>query len=515
MADKTMKETSGGVSFRRYLVVAMIGMSCLAPLSVPGQETGLTPETVNGIERFVTDMMERDRVPGLAIAVVDRTKVLYARGFGHACPDHPVLPTTRFPLGSMSKSFTALAVMQLVEAGKLELDAPVTRYLEWFRVATHGDGDEITVRQLLHQTSGIPKWATGRIAATLEEHVRAIAKHELVALPGERHVYASPNYQVLGLLVEELSGEPFGDYVRDHIFAPLGMADSRIDAGEERDGLACGHRYWGGFPVAGRLALEPGRLPTASLVSTAEDMARYLIAMLNQGQGEPEPLLSPAGFKKLMAGGVDVGNYAYAMGWRRGPIKGVPAVHHGGVLNDYRGKMVLLPEQGQALIVLTNASAMFGPVTSHLVANGVVALLANKNPKSPGLALKWVLGGLGLVMLLFSVGLLREAVCLRRWRASLLARFLQGGPSRGQLFLGVAWGVLLPLGLFFGLPAFLRLSWSQLLAAAPDLTRWMLVYLPAALVLGLVKGWLFAKAWQTSRPRSQPREDLEGDCGPP
>jgi CubicO group peptidase (beta-lactamase class C family) len=450
---------------------------------------GLDPALVGRIETYIRSMMSQDRVPGLALAIVDRDSVLYQKGFGEACPGGPeVGPVTGFVLGSMSKSFTALAVMQLVEAGKLDLDAPVRLYLSWFRVADEAASEKITVRHLLHHTSGLPPRAPmAGDDASLEEHVRVLADADLDGEPGGRHRYSSPNYQVLGLLVEKLSGEPFGDFVEKHIFTPLGMRSSRTTWPEGEASMACGHRYWFGFPVSTRLPHESGRLPTAALISTGQDLAHYLMALLKEGQGESGAVLSPAGMEQLFAPGVEAGGYSYAMGWRNGPISGVPAIHHGGHLYHFRGKMILLPEQSRGVVVLTNASSMLGRTSSHRIANGVTSLLVGKNPHRPGLSLKWTLMGLGLVMALLTLGLVKEAFAIRKWRAGVAERLRAGGKKKTTLWASVAWGVLLPPVLMIGLPLFLSMSWPQMLRAIPDLSWWMLVYLPANFAIGLLK----------------------------
>jgi CubicO group peptidase (beta-lactamase class C family) len=233
--------------------------------------------------------MEADHVPGLALAIVRRDEVVHLRGFGTTGLDgRPVTPRTSFVLGSMSKSFTALAIMQLAEKDKVELDAPARRYLPWFRVASPEASGRITVRHLLNQTSGLPENASRARGADspLEVHVRALGDVELEHPPGAAYEYSSPNYQVLGLIIQEVSGQPFGEYVQHNIFDPLGMDDSFTSQAEAQQAgtMASGHRYWFGRPVAADLPFEEGRLPSAALISSSEDMAHYLIAQLNEGR---------------------------------------------------------------------------------------------------------------------------------------------------------------------------------------------------------------------------------------
>jgi Beta-lactamase len=150
----------------------------------------------------------------------------------------PVTPQTPFILGSSSKSFTALAIMQLVEAGRVRLDAPVQRYIPWFSVATSGASAAITVRHLLNQVSGIPTRAVaasslaGTGDETLEQEVRALSSVALTAPVGTTFQYSNLNFATLGLIVQRVAGQAYGTYIQQHIFAPLEMQHSFVSQAE-------------------------------------------------------------------------------------------------------------------------------------------------------------------------------------------------------------------------------------------------------------------------------------------
>src|SRR5262249_50838153 len=216
--------------------------------------------------------------------------------------------------GSVTKSFTAMAVMQLVEKGQIRLDAPVQQYLPWFRLADGTASSVVTVRELLNQTSGI---GTGQgedatlcsPSTTPEDMVRSLAKVTPRAPPGRSYQYSNANYVTLGVLVEAVSGQPYAEYVQQHIVVPLDMRLTFL-SGEQavQHGVAVGHRTLGvvqeaGVPgtVAGRSVASPpgyfcpGYLPAGFIVSTAEDMTHWAIAHLNQGRYASRSVLSPAG----------------------------------------------------------------------------------------------------------------------------------------------------------------------------------------------------------------------------
>ncbi|HEU6445876.1 MAG TPA: serine hydrolase domain-containing protein, partial [Gaiellaceae bacterium] len=242
------------------------------------------------IERFVQDEMAAQRIPGLALGIVEGDRVAYMRGFGTADDSgREVTPQTPFIIGSLSKSVTALAVMQLVEANKIELDAPVQRYVPWFRVADEEASAEITVRHLLNQTSGLST-KTGRSFqgngdtsdTALEQTVRELESASLIAPPGSKHQYSTVNYSVLGLVVQTVAGQSYERYVQTKIFDPLRMQRSYTseDAAQPA-GLATGHNYWFGRPRSADLPYNRGLLPAGYLISSAEDLTHYLVAQLN------------------------------------------------------------------------------------------------------------------------------------------------------------------------------------------------------------------------------------------
>jgi CubicO group peptidase (beta-lactamase class C family) len=197
-------------------------LQVLTPLLVPSS-------TAERIDEFVSQQVERHRIPGLALALVDDKQIFFMKGYGKADPTGRIVtPETPFLLASASKPLTAVAVMQLVEAGEVNLDAPVQRYIPEFTLADTSTSRQITVRHLLLHTSGLPVTACDmrRNAATLAEYVAELQTVELAAPVGARHIYCSGNYNVLGRIVETVSGQPFGEYIQEHLFTPLEMKQS-------------------------------------------------------------------------------------------------------------------------------------------------------------------------------------------------------------------------------------------------------------------------------------------------
>src|SRR3989454_5496926 len=292
---------------------------------------------IASIDAYISAQMQANHIPGVALGLVHDDQIVHLRGFGSADQGgRAVTPHTPFMLASVSKSFTALAIMQLVESGKVELDAPVQRYLPWFRVADPVASARITVRHLLYHTSGIPSSGyacrADQVTISLEQYVRSLATLSLDRPVGSRPDYCSTNYDVLGLIVQTVSGQPYGTYVQQHVFAPLQMHDSFASEQEaRRDGLAQGHRWI--FGVLSPFDFYPvSQVPAGGLISSVQDMTHYLVAQMNGGRFGSTSVLSSAGIATMHAPAVPREGRpdSYGMGWVNGPLAGVPAIWHGG-----------------------------------------------------------------------------------------------------------------------------------------------------------------------------------------
>lgn len=415
--------------------------------------------TFDAIDAYVEGQMRRLNIPGTALAVVEGDKIAYFRGYGRARGSRrrgeTPGPQTPFFIGSLTKSFTALAVMQLVEAGKVELDAPVQRYLAWFRVADPGASARMTVRHLLNQTSGLPTMA-GELALAendspdaLERQVRALSTLKITRPVGSTVQYCNLNYNILGLIVETASGETYADYVQNHIFNPLQMTHSHTSKeAAKQDGLAQGHRHWFGYPIpAPDLPIPGGSLPSGQLISCAEDMAHYLIAHLNGGRyGGPDGdarILSSAGIDEMHRGAADwmVGNSSvgrYGMGWVESDLGQTKTFSHAGNVPDFSACMALVPEQQKGLVLLFNADPYGLPPITEEVGAGATAVLAGEKPPPFKLGfVPWIFRLLPLLPLLQMTAAIATLRSLRCWRRDPALR-----PRSGRL-----WGrhVLLPL----------------------------------------------------------------------
>lgn len=436
------------------------------------------------IGAHVEQQIRRLNIPGVSLAIVEGDQIVHLRGFGRARPGgESPSPQTPFFIGSLTKSFTALAVMQLVEAGKVELDAPVQRYLPWFRVADPQVSAQMTVRHLLNQTSSLPV-VPGEIALAdfdnrpdaAERQVRALSRLKITRPAGSKFEYSNLNYNVLGLIVEVASGEVYSDYIQNQLFGPLEMRHSYTSKAEaQQNGLAMGHRHWFSLPFpAPDLPVPAGSLSSGQLISCAEDMAHYLIAHLNGGHYEDVQILSAAGIaelhrgvKEYFVGGGSAGRYG--MGWFDIDLGPTKTFSHSGNIPDFSAFMGLVPEQKKGIVMLFNADPYGLPPITEEVGMGVTALLAGQQPAPTQLGfIQWIMRLLPLIPIIQIVCAFATLRRLSHWRQDPADR-----PGGGRMW---RQHILLPL-----IP---NLS----LAA-------ILVYLRASGLLGFINLYMPDLAW--------------------
>lgn len=477
-------------------VIALVAAALSARQAAGDGREAPTGAPYDAIDRYLERQLDRLRVPGAAVAIVEGDRVVHERGFGRARPGGPP-PSSQTPffIGSLTKSFTALAVMQLVEAGKLSLDAPVQRYLPWFRVADPRASARLTVRHLLNQTSGLPQSTGWTPLADFdpspgagERQARALATLRLTRPIGSAFEYSNMNYILLGLIIEAVSGERYAAYVQRHIFGPLAMRHSYMSRAEAQShGLALGHRYWFGYPVAAPdLPFPAGSLPAGQLISCTEDMSHYLIAQLNAGRYGDAQVLSPAGVAEMHRPAADAKVLgSYGMGWLVADRDQTRVVWHHGVVPDFFGYMAIVPGQRRGIVLLLNADGFLRQFALLEVGMGAAARLAGVPPDPMRLGfMPWAERALPAIPVLQVLGALQTLRRLRRWRRHPGTR-----PSGGRIWmLDVALPIIpslllaaIPIGLFAsGLAGFLFVF-------APDLS-WL-----ALLCGGFAGAWLVAR----------------------
>ncbi|MEU6738471.1 serine hydrolase domain-containing protein [Streptosporangium sandarakinum] len=478
--------------FLRTLIAICMAVLPAAGAVLPGTPPGTSPEaappggvTPAAIAAFIADYREETGLPGAAVAVTKGTEVVHVAGYGVTATGEPVTADTPMPVASVSKSFTALAVMRLVEEGRIGLDDPVRRHLPEFTMADPR-AEKITVRQLLHQTSGMADSAFHERSlpqpTTLKGAVARLRTARLAAEPGTVFDYHNTNYQVAARLVEVVSGRPFAEYLDAQVFAPLGMRHSRtVDTDRDLPPGSRGHLYILGRAVA---LPEPTAFGNGSggVLTTANDMAQWLIA---QRDGR----ISPRTVEEMRTPSAQ--NDGYALGWMLDKTKrGTPVVEHGGDLFTATAEQLLMPASGYGVAVMANTGMAFADAGALM--DGLVALIEGEKPEIPASPF-FVTDLVFALLLLATVGLAaRGVVRSGRWaaRRSGWRWWLGLLPHLGPLALCAA---VVPV--FRILARGSDISWIQVVYLYPSFMAWLVTAAVAGPVL------VAARLVQTSRYR--------------
>lgn len=439
-------------------------------------DPGSTPtqaELAELMDAYLDQNFPRTGVPGVAVAVVSARGTLYERTLGDCAST-----SSTFVIGSLSKSFTAVAVMQLVEAGQVDLDDSIGCY-----VADAGLPDSVTVRSLLNQTSGFGYYDS-----------------PADAWPGASagsFSYSNANYDLLGRLVEAVSGMSYGDYLGERVFAPLGMYDASAygsddaRAGEAAQGSVPGHRNWFGLNLADGYLHQDGDHawggPSSGYVrASLSDMESYLRMYLRGGSG----VLNPSSVRALALSRVPdpYGDTYYGMGWTTfGWDGGELVMSHDGQVENYVARMMVLPSRGIALVVLGDASDYFGGNEAFWqMADGVTFIaVGGGGVEVDGGERLWLhaeYDGLYLVM----VGCaLASLLRVRRW-----ARRLEAARGKGRTRDFLAWDLvaygLLPLSLLW-VPRLYGAPWGDFATFVPDASAVILATVALLLASGATR----------------------------
>ena len=358
------------------LIILVLVVVTTSPASHADTPEGLAPD----VDSFVESYLDRHGLPGATVALVKDGESVYEQGYGVDSEDQPLTPTSRMRLASVSKSFTALAVLQLVDQGVVDLDEPVVTYLPDLSAGDDHRIREVTVGQLLSHTSGLTSPTILPPAETVPEGAARSHQWPLDTDPGTSYRYSNLNYWIAAWLVQEVSAMPFEDYLERNVFTPLRMADTRATtkASTSIDALARGHVTAYGTAFAAPEA-EQMFAGAGGVSSTAADMARWLRMWQRNGVTQDETaLLSPGLVEQAHTPQPNAGRAGF--GWAHSSRGIAPErVSTSGVLGTFNAQQDLVPESGYGVVVLLNS---YTPTREHAyeISSGIIALTEGAEP---------------------------------------------------------------------------------------------------------------------------------------
>lgn len=420
--------------FKNFLLAVILIFIFFTPLPVLSQaaqqetvstaETTETTETteavplslsqaeIEKIEAFVQRQMAIWKIPGISLVIVKGDQTVYQKGFGFADLDkkEPVTATTLFELGSASKAFTGLAILQLEEKGMIKLTDPVDKYLPWLKMKFQGNEVPVTIGNMLYHTSGLPHYETlSTIPASLEddaleEAVQKLVGKELMFLPGQKFGYTSIGYDVLGLIISKVSGQSYEEYMKKNILLPLQMNNTYLLREQAKTkGMAVGYKYCFNKPAAYDAPMYRGNTPAGYVVTDANDLAQWLKIQMDT--------IEPGGLNKELIEkshipNPDLPGSNYGAGWTI--FSTHKMVSHGG-LNPNFSSHVAFGAEKVGVGVMIN----MGTYTTNSIGNGIMMILRGMEPRSPRPGMNLHFDGISMkIVYILSILLLLNLVLL-------------------------------------------------------------------------------------------------------
>lgn len=459
---------------KRIAAYLLCALCCLAiPDIMPVYAQDGLQVDYRDIDAYLQSAAENARIPAMSVTIVTGDAVLFSESYGR-CENSD----TPFFLGSVSKSFTAVCIMQLVEQGKIDLNAPVSAYLPGST-----DGDRISVSQLLNHTSGLGQYQT-------------LENYKIINEQGVHH-YANVNYSLLGRIIEAVSGKSYSDYITENLFEPLQLSHTAATLSQSvENGVIDGYAdYWGLNMKTGHKYPSSNdawiTVPAGYISSSTEDLGKYLQMYLNGGSG----ILSESSIDTMFYGDtvyIDGGiPYWYGYGWTRmeEPLS-EPVLRHNGLVETGNACIFILPERNIAAAITANVNDYF--VANSMIDSlgwGVVLMLLGYSPNEiSGSA--YVLNHLRIDLIMLAV--LAVAI-VPLCRLPKYMKSIKGKRTSSKTLSLIGFHLILPLFLLLLAPVLLKTPLWAVRAFVPDV--FITITVSAALLFagGLAKGILLYK----------------------
>ncbi len=339
------------------LIIALSNLT----LSVHAQETHFTEQRLNDIERYINQGMADENIPGVSIALIESGRVVYTKGFGKGDNENSrISPQTPFQIASMTKSFSALLILQLEKDGKLSLDDKVVDHINWFRTSDKSQSDQISIRHLLQHNSGFSTQSGNltqnsqyRGADATERSVKALQNSQLVSAPGSSYEYSNSNYHIVSHLVEVVEGAPYEAVIAARIFQPLDMRNSFVQIPVNKTAKpAIGFPQWFGISVERPFILGRMKMGDGGVSASAEDLSKYLLEVSQGELGVVSKNMRDSLFR------TDENIAHYGLGWQISTEGDMTVYEHGGNNGGFSSQFGFADANNQradiGFVILTN-----------------------------------------------------------------------------------------------------------------------------------------------------------------
>lgn len=358
------------------MFVLMIPIILALNILVPKIAHADSDEKIQKIEQFVEEQRKKSKIPGMSLVIIEKGQTVYQKGYGYADVEAgiPVTNNTLFEIGSTTKAFTGLAILKLEKDGVLKRSEDVRKYIPWLELKYNGEPQAITIDQLLHHTSGIPSTTIMHIPESNEDQaleltVRTLLNQPLNRKPGSLFEYATINYDVLGLVIEKVSKQPYDMYIKQQILEPADMNDSFVGLHQVNSNeLATGYKI--GFKREQKYIppIYRGNIPAGYVISNTNDIAEWMKLQLGNKQSSTidAQIIQESHIPDQSVEPFDKNTY-YASGWAIKKKDDKQYISHDGSNPTFSTHIIMQPDDQIGVAILSNMNSTFTPAISQSV----------------------------------------------------------------------------------------------------------------------------------------------------
>lgn len=448
-----------------FVTIIVFQISCYSLFA----QTDTVKVSYENIYEKIESLYDEADIPGLTFILVDE-KNTYIKTWGFADIENkiPVNSKTLFELGSTSKAFTALAILKMEKEGLIKLDDNTSKYIPWFKVFYEGNEVQISIKELLHHTSGIPteiisKIPQGESDDMLEKTVREINDLKLKRSPGKEYEYSTINYDILGLIIEKISHFSFEEYVQRNIFQALGLEYTSVGIPANVN-FAKGYKISFFSPREYQAPRFRGNNPAGYVISNGEDMAKWLKYQLFIDTNCFAGIINKSHLPDLTV--IPSGLSSYASGWMVEPY-GETKVYHGGLNPNFTSFVGFLPAKKIGVAILANSNSSY---TSYF-GNVILDMLNNEDVSEipiPENSMDKVFTLISLILMVFIVGIFTLFVWVLKGIIKGERKFKAVGlKSVLKLFLGLLLTIPFIYGIYLIPKALMDFSWDAAIVWTP------------------------------------------------
>ncbi|MBM7702147.1 serine hydrolase domain-containing protein [Metabacillus iocasae] len=443
------------------------------------------------LNQYVKHFLKTHHIPGASLALVQNEKVIYTFTSGITGEnEREVTMDTPFLIGSISKSFTGLAIMTLVQEGKLKLHDPVQKHLSWF-TPRHDGQSQLKVEHLLAHKSGISTY-DGLKLADQEDHTthaiqkkaKKLANIQLTSPPGASYQYSDANYMLLGAIIENLSNQSYAEYMKERIFEPLHMYSAGADQlSVYKNAYQSGYQSWFGYSFKSRVSYDNSGAPYGYIAASANDFIHYLTFLQNPSNDilsteHMNTFLSPLTQTRQ--------DRHYGLGWMLTDWgENTEMIWHAGSTPDSRSEIFYYPSSRLGGVILTNKNHILEEATLTQFRDGILSIINGEKTKNVTKPFPYIQLSITLIACLLVTLLLYLIV--RKLRSPIIQK--TKWRRRGLLLIGASIGII-PIFIYS-----IHTPWHTIVAFAPDLAHLTGIVVILLAINGFVSLYLSFKSY--------------------